>query len=185
MLSNLSPSPNPLLGTLSCSLMPHIQLFSSLPIEVPPHFPSHGQGLTSMHTTAVQSPSHYQWSIGKQWYQLPEFIPSNSNSGLHSCISVSVYTHLNNKSYPLTPDMHWHRCHCLYTLHLCILYLLLDSCNLYKQMSSSLCTWYPLYHYCTLPVYPLLTTSTLYWIITNASTTDTTWPSALPTAVPH
>jgi len=26
------------------------------------------------------------------------------------------------------------------------------------------------------PVYPLLTTSTLYWIITNASTTDTTWP---------
>jgi len=26
------------------------------------------------------------------------------------------------------------------------------------------------------PVYPLLTTSTVYWIITNASTTDTTWP---------
>jgi len=26
-------------------------------------------------------------------------------------------------------------------------------------------------------VYPLLTTSTLYWIITNTSTTDTTWPS--------
>jgi len=32
----------------------------------------------------------------------------------------------------------------------------------------------------TFPVYPLLTTSTLYWIITNASTTDTTWPSYSP-----
>jgi len=29
----------------------------------------------------------------------------------------------------------------------------------------------------TFPVYPLLTTSTLYWIITNTSTTYTTWPS--------
>jgi len=29
----------------------------------------------------------------------------------------------------------------------------------------------------TFPVYSLLTTSTLYWIITNASATDTTWPS--------
>ena len=30
--------------------------------------------------------------IGMQWNQLPEFIPSNSNSGLHSCISISFYT---------------------------------------------------------------------------------------------
>jgi len=29
----------------------------------------------------------------------------------------------------------------------------------------------------TFPVYLLLTTTTLYWITTNASTTDTTWPS--------
>ena len=50
---------------------------------------------TTLHTTAVQSPSHYQWyiHIGKQWYQLPEFIPSKSNSGLHSCISISVHIH--------------------------------------------------------------------------------------------
>jgi len=41
---------------------------------------------TILHTTAVQSPSHFQWYIliGKQWYQLPEFIPSNSDSVLHS-----------------------------------------------------------------------------------------------------
>jgi len=44
---------------------------------------------TTLHTTAVQCPSHYQWYIlwyiliCKQWYQLPEFIPSNSDSGLH------------------------------------------------------------------------------------------------------
>jgi len=62
-------------------------------------FLSYRPGLTSMHhttshTTAVQSPSHCQWYIliHKQWYQLPEFIPSNSNSGLHSCISISIYT---------------------------------------------------------------------------------------------
>jgi len=28
----------------------------------------------------------------KQWYQLPELIPSNSDSGLHSCISISIHT---------------------------------------------------------------------------------------------
>jgi len=27
-----------------------------------------------------------------QWYQMPEFVLSNSNSGLHSCISISIYT---------------------------------------------------------------------------------------------
>jgi len=36
MSSNPSLSLNPLLGTLSCSFTPHI---SSLPAEVPPHFP--------------------------------------------------------------------------------------------------------------------------------------------------
>jgi len=34
-----------------------------------------------------------------------------------------------------------------------------------------------LFYTTTFLVYPLLTTSTLYWIITNTSTTDTTWPS--------
>jgi len=35
------------------------------------------------HTTAVQPSSHNQRHvlIGKQWYQLPELIPTNSNSG--------------------------------------------------------------------------------------------------------
>jgi len=34
------------------------------------------------HTTAVQPSSHNQRHvlIGKQWYQLPELIPTNSNS---------------------------------------------------------------------------------------------------------
>jgi len=29
--------------------------------------------------------------IGKQWHQLPELIPTNSNSGLHSCIVPLVF----------------------------------------------------------------------------------------------
>jgi len=58
-------------------------------------FLSYGPGLTSMqhttsHTTAVQSPSHFQWYIviGKQWHQLPEFIPFNSNSVLQAKIHL-------------------------------------------------------------------------------------------------
>jgi len=30
--------------------------------------------------------------ISKQWHWLSEFIPSSSNSGLHRCISIPVYT---------------------------------------------------------------------------------------------
>jgi len=57
-------------------------------------------------------------------------------------LSLHSACHLNNKPYPLTPDLHWHQ-----HLHLCIRNRLLDSRNLYKQMSLSLCTCYPLYHY--------------------------------------
>ena len=96
MSSNPSLSLNSLLGALSCSLMPHIHLIILISALI---FLSDGPGLTYMQHTAsrasaVQSPSHYQWYIliGKQWYQLPEFIHSNSISALHSCISISVYT---------------------------------------------------------------------------------------------
>ena len=49
---------------------------------------------TTSHTTPVQLPSPNQRfiPIDEQWYQLPEFIPSNSNSGFHSCISISIHT---------------------------------------------------------------------------------------------
>jgi len=38
------------------------------------------------HTTAVQPSSHNQRHvlIGKQWYQLPELIPTNSNSAVNA-----------------------------------------------------------------------------------------------------
>jgi len=57
-------------------------------------FFSYMLGLTSMqyttlHETAVQSPSHCHC---KHWYQLPEFISFYSNSGLHSCIKISFHT---------------------------------------------------------------------------------------------
>jgi len=35
---------------------------------------------------------------------------------------------MSPETYPLTPNVHWHQ-----YLHLCILWWLLDSCNLYKQ----------------------------------------------------
>jgi len=48
---------------------------------------------TTSHTAAIQPHSPNQWyiPIGKQWYQLPEFIPSNTDSGLHRCISISIH----------------------------------------------------------------------------------------------
>jgi len=144
MSSNPSLSLNPLLGTLSCSLTPHIHLtilmsacwsstsFSFLTgqFSIPCNILLHTQLLYILpltHTTVLllvwnmsastrvsryqkgktkkvktksgftgarDPPSHYQWYIlvGNQWYQLPVFIPSNSNYGLHSCVSISVYT---------------------------------------------------------------------------------------------
>ena len=96
MSSNLNRSHNCLLGTLSFTLTSHILLsFSSLLAEVPPYF-----RFVQARSHAVQSPSHYQWyiHIDKQWYQLPKIIPSNLNSGLYSCISISIHTQHANVS---------------------------------------------------------------------------------------
>ena len=68
-----------------CPLNCHLIFFSCRP------------SLTSRQYTTVlctychslHSPSHYP--IGKQWYQLSEFNQSNSNTVLHSCISISVH----------------------------------------------------------------------------------------------
>ena len=144
-------------------------------------FFSYRPGITSMqhatsHTTAVQSLSYSQWflHIGKQWYHLPEFIPSNLNSGLRSCVSISIHIQhviLNNKTYPGTNS----RFALAPISTLCDLCWLLDSSNLYKWMTSSLWTCY--LYTTAFVVYPFLTISTLYWISANTSTTDTTWPS--------
>jgi len=39
--------------------------------------------------------------IGKQWYQMPEIIPSNSDSVLHSCISISIHTQVVVEKMPV------------------------------------------------------------------------------------
>jgi len=84
--------------------------FSSLPAQVPPYFlssqaRSHFHATTTSHTTVAQSPSHYQWYIltGKQWYQVTEFIPSNSNSTpqVHQHLHPHSACYLNNKIYAL------------------------------------------------------------------------------------
>ena len=97
--SNPSLSLNSLLGTLDFNSTHPSDHSHLCPLKCHLIFFSYRPGLTSMqhtisHTTAVQSLSRYQWYIfiGKQWYQVPEFFPSNSNSGLRSCISISIYT---------------------------------------------------------------------------------------------
>ena len=74
---------------------------------------------------------------------------------LHQHLCLQSTCHLNKKTYPRTPDLHWHQ-----YLHLCVLYWLLDSHNLYEQMTSSLCACY--LYTTTFPV--LLTTSTQHCI---------------------
>ena len=108
-------------------------------------------GLTSMqhtasHTTTVQPSSHNRWYvlIGKQWYQLPVLIPTNSKfwpiifwpPQLHQHLHPHSACHLGNKTYPLTPTLHWPQYPALVT----------GFKHLYKWMTSSLSTCYPLYH---------------------------------------
>jgi len=95
------------------------------------------------------------------WIYLIEFEFWSPQVHQHLCLHSTC--DLNNKTYPLTPDLHWHQ-----YLHLCILWIHATSIN---RMSSSLCTCYPLYHYCTFPVYPLLE------LLPLPLTTYTTWPS--------
>jgi len=91
---------------------------------------------------------------------------------LHEHLRLHSTWHLNNKTYPLTPDLNWHQ-----FLHLCVC----ASCTGYwiHITSRNKCLHHFVHAnlYTTFPVYPFLITSTLHWIITNASTTDTTWPS--------
>ena len=44
--------------------------------------------------------------MGRQWYRLPELIQSNSNTGIHNCISVSI--HIQICTWPS-----WCPCHSL------------------------------------------------------------------------
>jgi len=120
LLSNPSLSLSPLFRTLSSgSASTHSSNHSHL-CQLNCHliFLSYRPGLTSMqrstsHTTAVQSPSHYQWYIliGKQWYLfLSLFHPiqilvSTASSASPSTLNMS----LNNKTYLLTPDLHCHQ----------------------------------------------------------------------------
>ena len=56
---------------------------------------NHSNNNNTLQTTAVQplSPDqYYNILFGKQWYQLPEFIQSDSNPCVYSCISISIYT---------------------------------------------------------------------------------------------
>jgi len=166
---------NPLLGILSCSLMPHIHLTILI---------SAGWNATSFAFLMGQVSLSCSILLCTQLlYNLPLAINDISllvSSGTN-CLNVFhpvwilVCTAASAspsplKTYPLTADLHWHQ-----YLHLCNLYQLLGLHNLYKKNVFTLymLPFIPLHF----SVYPLLTTSTLYWTITKASTTDTTWPS--------
>jgi len=75
---------------------------------------------------------------------------------LHQHLCLHSTCHLNNRTYPPTPDLH--------------------RTGYWIQITTTNKWFHHFVHamlYTTVPVYPLLTTSTLYWILTNASTTDT------------
>ena len=88
-------SPSSLLGNVFFTLMPHINLttFISAHWSATSFYFLTGQ-LSLPCNILLQPSSHNQWYIltGKQWYQLPAFIPASSNPGLHSYISISIHT---------------------------------------------------------------------------------------------
>ena len=92
---------NSLLETLSITLTPHIHLTILISARWCATSFSFLTGRSHFHATyyfthncctVYLSLIINYILIGKQWYKLPELIPSNSNSVLHSCISISVYT---------------------------------------------------------------------------------------------
>jgi len=85
---------------------------------------------------------------------------------LHQHLHPRSTYHLSSSTYPLPPD-----------LHTCM------TCTDYRIQATSTSKWpHRFVHATTLYtttflVYPLVTTSTLYWITTNTSATYTTRPS--------
>jgi len=165
MLSNPSLSLNPLLGTLSCSLMPHIHLiiltsacwsatsFSflmaqiSLPCNVLLctqllyNLPLTINDISLLVSIVTKLPNTWIYSIQFEFWS-PQ---------LHQHVRLHSTCHLNNKTYPLTPDLHWHQ-----YLHLYILYWI-------HATSTNQCLHHPVHAslFTTFPTYLLLTTSTL------------------------
>jgi len=118
MSSNPSLSLDPWLGTLSCSLMPHIHLTTLISAcrSATSFFILTGQFSLPCNVLLCKQ-LLYSLLIGKQWYQLPDFISIQFefwSPQLHRHLCLHSTCHLNNKTYPLTPDLHWHQ-----YLHLC------------------------------------------------------------------
>jgi len=95
-----SPTIDLYLELLCCSLSSHIYLtiFSTASWSATSFSFLTGQVALPCNillcTQLLYNLPHHQWYIliGKQWYLLPEFIPSSSNFGLHSCIIIFIYT---------------------------------------------------------------------------------------------
>jgi len=102
---------------LFCSFTPHIHitiLISARWSATLFSFLSYGPGLTSMqhttsHTTAVQSPSHFQWYIliGKQWYQLPEFLQRGKMGMVRWMCGIKLQDRVPSKELRET-RIRWH-----------------------------------------------------------------------------
>jgi len=110
----VSLSLNSLLETLSFTLTSHIHLTILISAHWSTTSFSSVTGQVSTYYFAYNSctvSSHYRWyiHIGKQWYQLPEFIPSNSNSVPQMHQHLHPHSTCHSKTYLLSPNLHWHQ----------------------------------------------------------------------------
>ena len=135
-------------------------------------------------TEGIQSSSCYQWYIliGTQWYQLPEFIPSNSNSRpqLHQHFCLHSTCHLNNETFPLAPVA-------LKPISTLVCPVLVTRCTQPLQTNVFI-TLYMLPFIALHFLYPLLTTSSLlnyYQCLYHLHHMAILQPSALPSAIPQ
>ena len=102
-------------------------------------------------------------------YQLPELVPSNSDSGLHSCISISIHTqHITS----VAELIHYVQICTGTHIHTCM------TCTDYRIRATSTNKWphhfvHATLYTTTLLVYPLVTTRLVHFI------------ELLPTPLPH
>jgi len=117
MSSNPSLCLSCLLGTLSFTLT-SVWPFSSLPAEVPPHF-LFLQARCHFHATYYFAHNCCTVSLSSSDINcLNIFQPIRILAAqLRQQVHPHSTCHLNSKTYPLTPDLHWHQYQHLYDLY--------------------------------------------------------------------
>jgi len=114
------------------------------------------------------------------WHPL---LPTPYISSPSHCLLFATYAHSITACFAIVPRLCYlilvstNSRFALSSISTLVFSVLVSGFTQLIQINVFITLYYASLYTTTFPVYPLLTTSTLYWIITNTSATDTTWPS--------